>query len=97
MRYEKEILQYKSVIKDTLDSEEVSLLGQPAAPGLTLFKLFLFFMQRMAAWQRRIDELEGPTQALVNRMVDERVEQVTAELEKKWAQRIANVRSGRNI
>jgi hypothetical protein len=85
MRYEKEIKQYRAVTNQTLDGDEVMLLGQPPYPGLTLFKLFLFFVQRMEA-------LQTPTQQLVNRLVEERVAVVTAELEQKWAGRIAGAR-----
>jgi hypothetical protein len=81
VRHAKEIATYKTVLADKLESDEVMALGQPAFPGLSVFKIFAFLLGRIAA-------LETPAQDLVNRLVEERLAVVTAELDKKWTERI---------
>jgi hypothetical protein len=95
------IKKFKEFFADhQLTTEQVFALGQPAAPGLTIFKLFRYIEMRM-------ERLEKPTQDKINKLVaagvaeavakqerlfNVRMEQVVSELEARWTERIKEAR-----
>ncbi len=84
--------QYQAILKAPVEPEVVKALHQPERHILVSFKVF-------AALLARIELLEQPVKETVNRLVDARVKEVTAELEKTWNERLltARIRGARPI
>jgi hypothetical protein len=88
---------FQEINREPLAPADIKALGQPERYVFGLYKFYRFFIGCIAAMAERCERLEAPTQDLVNRLVDERVAQVCAELEKKWADRIRLARFHREL
>lgn len=68
------IEMYREVSKGgQLSEAEVLALGQPPAPGLRIFKVFKYLLQRIEAVQQ-------PSEEAINKAVDARIQIIRAEL-----------------
>jgi hypothetical protein len=91
------IKKFKQFFADNqLTTEQVFALGQPAAPGLSIFKLFRYIEMRM-------ERIEKPTQDKINKLIAEalvrqeqlfniRMEEVVTEYETKLNERASRLR-----
>ena len=80
---DKYIELYKEATKNgQLDAEQVIALGQPPAPGLRIFKVFRYLVQRIEAVQQ-------PSEEAINKAVDDRIQIIRGELQRQFERREA--------